>query len=145
MRILIAVLATVCALQAQSWDNLSKLKPGDRVKVLDTSGIERKGAFAGVSADAIMLRTEGGEEAIERAKVRRVQLRSVSHRVRNAMLGAAIGVATGVAIDNTLGRYLRNETGESDAARAMTYVAPIGLFGGLAAAFPGYRTVYRVR
>jgi hypothetical protein len=81
--------------------------------------------------------------AIERNKVRRVQVRSGARRVRNLVIGAAIGLAVGVTVDQTVGAYLRNETGDS--GRGITYAAPIVVFGGIGAALPGYRTVYRMR
>jgi hypothetical protein len=55
-------------------------------------------------------------------------------RVRNFVIAAAIGLAMGVTVDQTLGAYLRNETGDSH--RAVTYIAPIALFGGVAAVLP---------
>ena len=129
------------SLSAQSWDSLRSLKSGDPIKILDTSGQESKGAFRAVTDGAITLATGKSETSVERPRVRRVQVRSGSRRVRNAVIGAAIGLAIGVTVDQTLGAYLRNETGDS--GRAVTYAVPIGLFGGIGAALPGYRTVYR--
>ena len=143
----ILVVLGLCAwgltLSAQSWDELRGLKAGDQIKVLDTGGREYKGAFRSVSNDAISLDTGKNEAAIERPRVRRVEVRSGSRRARNAVIGAAVGLAIGVLVDQTLGAYLRNETGES--GRAVTYVAPIALFGGLGAAFPAYKTLYRLK
>jgi hypothetical protein len=130
-------------LAGQSWDALRDLKQGDRLKVQDSAGQEVRGAFAAYSADAITVETSKGQVAIDRPKVRRVQVRSASHRARNAIIGAAIGVALAVTIDQTVGAYLRNETGDS--GRAITYIAPIAGLGALGAAFPAYRTIYRVR
>ena len=137
------MLACACALHGQSWDSLRELKAGDRIKVLDTSGREQSGAFTAFSDTAISMQAGKSEVAIERARVRRVQVQSGSRRIRNAVIGAAIGIAIGVAVDGTLGKWLRNEGTES--ARPLMYIVPIGLFGGIAAASPGYRTVYKVR
>ena len=139
--------ALACALalplSAQSWDVLQSLKPGETIKVLDTKGHEDKGAFRSVTDSALTLTAGKSEKSIERALVRRVQVSSKAHRARNAAIGAGIGLAIAVVVDQTLGAYLRNETGDS--GRAITYIAPIGLFGAIGAALPGYRTVYRVR
>ncbi len=143
LSLLLALLAFGIPLHAQSWDELRGLKAGDRTIVQDTAGQDHKGAFRAVSAEAIAIETDKGEAAIERSKIRRVQVRSNQRRVRNAVIGAAIGVAIGVTVDQTLGAYLRNESNGS--GRAVTYAAPIGLFGGLGAALPAYRTVYRLR
>ena len=142
---LLAVLALAVPLSAQSWDALSGLRAGDTVKVLDTAGQEHRGTFRNVSAGAIALQTAGSEESIDRPRVRQVQVRSGSHRVRNALIGAAVGVAIGVTVDQSLGAYLRNESGQGSGVRALTYIAPIGILGGIGALLPSYRTVYRVR
>lgn len=142
----IALAWFLCGLSlfAQSWDGLHGLKPGERVNVLDAAGQEHKGTFAAVSDDAISLDTAKGQVAIGRPQVRRVQVRSSSRRVRNLLIGVAVGAAVGATVDQTLGVYFRNESGESAGTRAVSYVAPIALFGGLGA-LPAYRTVYRAR
>ena len=130
---------------AQSWETLRGLKSGDLVKVQDTSGREHSGAFRTVSADTISLVSGQGEVAIDKTKVRMVKVRASGRRLRNLLIGAAIGVAVGATADNTLGTYFRNESGETSAARAVTYIAPIAIFGGIGAALPAYRTVYQAR
>lgn len=117
------------------------MKAGDQIRVLDTSGHEQKGTFRAATPESITLETDKTEVAVERARVRRVQVRSNSRRLRKALIGAAIGVAVGVTVDQTLGVRLRNESNTS--GQAITYIAPIALFAGVGAAFPGYRTVYR--
>lgn len=128
-------------LAAQSWDGLRVLKTGDRIRVLDMEGTERSGRFQTLSGDSLGFESSRKVVAVERARVRQVQVRSSAHRVRNALIGAGIGLAIAVAVDQTLGKEFRNEGGES--FRAITYVAPIALFGGIGAALPGYRTIYR--
>ncbi|MDR3698336.1 MAG: hypothetical protein P4L56_01795 [Candidatus Sulfopaludibacter sp.] len=53
-----------------------------------------------------------------------MQVRSGVRRVRNFVIGAAIGLAAG---------------------GGCVGAAPIVVFGGISAALPGYRTVYRMR
>jgi len=144
-QILLVIFSCAIALGAQSWEDLSGLKPGDRVKVKDASGKEYKGSFRALSADAITIETRNKELSVERARVRRVQIASSSRRLRHFAIGAGIGFALGLITDQTLGAFLRNESGEGTGARALTYIAPIGLFGGIAAAAPAYKTVYRTR
>jgi hypothetical protein len=139
----VLILFLACApLGAQSWEALRGVQ-GQRVKVLETGGGERKGICETVSGESITLQTGNQRMVIERAKVRRVQVGSGARRVRNIVIGAAIGVAVAVTVDQTVGTYLRNETGDS--GRGITYAAPIVVFGGIGAALPGYRTVYRAR
>ena len=132
-----------CALRAEPWDALHTLKAGDQIRVLETSGQEHKGSFVRVSADAISLVRDKSEVLLERAHVRRVKVRSGSRRVRNTLIGAGIGLATGLVIDQTLGAYFRNESNEGSGARALTYLAPTGIAAGIAAAFPAYKTIYK--
>lgn len=132
-------------LPAQSWDALHALGPRDKVRVLDTDHRELKGEFRSVSEHGISVESGKGVAEIERGRVRRVQVRSSSRRVRNILIGVGIGVAVGVAVDQSAGHYFRNETGESGAARAATYAVPIALFAGIGAAMPIYRTIYRAR
>jgi hypothetical protein len=143
--IILATLTGMFPLFGQNWDALRGLKAGDAVKVVDTDGQQHKGTFRAVSADAISLETQKSEMSIERSRVRRVQIRSGSRRLRDALIGAGIGVATGVVVDQTLGAYFRNESGESGGTRAVTYIAPIGLFTAIGGAPPAYRTVYDAR
>ena len=142
-RALITLLCCTIPLAAQSWDDLRALKTGDRVKVQDTAGKERGGAFRALSDNAISIESGRSEVSIERAKVRRVQIKSSARRWRNLAIGAGIGLALGLAADYTLGTYLRNEASHGSAARALTYIAPIALFGGIGAAAAGYKTIYR--
>jgi len=142
---ILAVLGAGLSAPAQPWETLRALKPGDQVKVQESGGREHSGAFRAVSADAISLAEGKGEVAIEKAKVRTVKVRANGRRVRNLLIGAAIGVAVGATVDNTLGAYFRNESGETSGARALTYLAPIAIFAGIGAAPPGYRTVYKAK
>ena len=137
----LAGLALNLPLCGQSWDTLKSLKPGESIKVLDSAGKESKGAFRAVGDAAITLAGGSAEISIERSRIRRIQVRAGSRRLRNVLIGTGIGLAIGITVDQTLGTYLRNETGDS--GRAATYAAPIILFGGIGAALPAYRTVYR--
>ena len=138
----LALAFPACA-SGQSWDSVRSLRSGEQIRIVDTDGTEHKGTVASVSADAISLTAHDHEESIERARVRKVKVRSGSRRLRNTLIGVGVGLAVGLVVDATIGAYLRNEGGEP--TRPLNYVVPIGVFGGLTAAMPGYRTVYRVR
>ena len=140
----LCLLGCAIPLPAQSWEELRGLRTGDRVLVLDSAGRQHKGAFASVTDDAISFTSGKSLVSVEKTRVRRVKTPSGSRRLRNALIGIGIGVAIGVTTDQTLGTLFRNEAGESSGARALTYIAPIGIFGGIAAALPAYKTIYRV-
>jgi hypothetical protein len=133
------------SLPAQSWDPVRTLAAGAQVKVRETGGAEHKGTVTAVTPEAISISTKGGAVSVEKSRVNRIQIHRTNRRVRNVAIGAAIGFAVGLTLDQTLGQYLRNESGESSAARAVTYIAPIGIFGALGATFSSYRTIYQVR
>ena len=143
LSILLAVSVCVLPIRAQSWDTVRGLKAGDRVRVQEGGGPEHKGTVSAVTAEAISLTTGKTEVSVDRVRVKRVQVHSGTKRARNIAIGAAIGVGVGIAIDQTIGTYLRNESG--DEGRPVMYLAPIGLFGGIGAALSPYRTIYRVK
>jgi len=145
MRLILLVLLACGSLCAQSWDRLHEFKPGDRIRVVEKSGGERSGEFTAVTADSLSLRTAKGAETVSRPNVRLVQVRSGSRRARNLAIGLAVGVVIGLAVDQTAGTYLRNETGESGGVRTATYAVPIALCGGIGAAMPASRTVYKAK
>jgi hypothetical protein len=135
----------VCALpiHAQSWEVVRVLQPGDRVKVQESAGNTHKGAVTAVTAEAISLATGKTQVSVDRVRVKRVQIHSGTRRLRNIAIGAAIGVGLGIVVDQTIGKYLRNEV--SDSGRPLMYVVPIGLAGGIGAAMSPYRTIYQVK
>ena len=141
----VLLLAYGLSLQAQSWDALRGLGSGDKIKVVDIGHKEYKGAFTAFSERGISVETQRGVVEIERARVHRVQVRAGSRRVRNILIGAGIGLAVGIAVDQTFGTYFRNEVGENGDVRAVTYAAAIALFAGIGAAMSPYRTIYRAR
>lgn len=145
LRIVMLLACSGLSLPAQSWEALSALAPGDKIKVADAAGRQHHGRLNAVSNQSLSLETGRGIVEIERARVSQVQVRASSRRMRNILIGAGIGLALGVAFDQTAGRYLRNETGESAGTRTATYVAPIALFAGIGAALSPYRTIYRAR
>lgn len=138
---LVTVLVCALPLFAQAWDPVRALQPGSRVKVRETNGVEHKGNVTAVTAESITVAAGTATTSIERARVARVQVHGRHRRARNIAIGAAIGLAAAVTVDQTLGAYLRNETGGS--GRAVTYIAPIGLFGAIGAALSPYKTIYR--
>ena len=86
------------------------------------------------------MRLRTGE--IAKTDVRRVVNLSRNHRLRNALIGAAIGVVGGVILDKTAGlRFIDEGTNISGAL----YGASIGIGTGIGALIPSHPVIYRSR
>jgi hypothetical protein len=144
VRLILVFFLLTLPVRAQAWDTLRGLKAGERIRVVDSSGATQTGTFQAVSDSSITVAGRRGENAIERSKVKRVEVRSSARRTRNLLIGLGIGVAVGATVDQTVGTYLRNEANEGAGARALTYLVPTALFGAIGA-LPAYRTIYKVR
>jgi len=126
---------------SKGWDNLGRLNPGTRIEVVSSRQAET-GEFVSSSTESLTIRTHGGERKFLRQDVERITARSQPHRKRNFLIGVGVGAAIGLAVDQTLGRYLRNESNPSS-ARPIIWGVPIAVCGGIGAAMPGYTVIYR--
>ena len=127
-----------------NWDNLKQLRPGQKIEVVDSSMKSLRGPFVSVSEEAITLQVGKSQESIERAKVVRVSVRDTSHRTRNMMIGAALGVGAGLALTVPLEIQQSNEGNSFVGAMAGVTVGLGGAGLGLGA-IPGSRTIYRIK
>ena len=147
----ILALVTVSALaasdskpDASQWDNLKQLAPGDGIRIVLNDMKSYAGQFQSVSDDAIVVRLTSGDQTLPRENVLRVSTKGQSHRLRNAALGAVIGVGAGFA---TAAGTSRNDS----EAQAIGYVVVPPLLGcvgaGVGAFLPtgGWHDIYRAR
>ncbi len=132
------------------WNNLQQLRVGDKVEVVRTDLSKHKGTFLSFSDEAISLRVKKEEVGVQREDVFRVSLREKSKRLRNALIGMAIGAGAGVAAAEISIRA--SEPGffsERDFWQVPYVVlvsAGIAVGAGVGAAFPpGYQTIYRAK
>lgn len=137
----IAALAYGAGGDSRSWSNLSRLTAGERIAVVETGGKSSRGSFVRFTEQAIELRSDGRTSTIAKADVARVY-RPSGHRLRNVLIGLAAGAGVALATDQTVGRYLRNESNPEN-ARALIWTLPIAAGGAAGAAFPARETVYR--
>jgi hypothetical protein len=126
-----------------NWDNLKQLRAGQKIEVVDSSMKSLRGPFVSVSEEAIVLQVGKSQESIERAKVVRVSVRDNSHRTRNMMIGAAVGVGAGLAITLPLEIQQSNEGNSLGGTMAGVTAALAGAGLGVGA-IPGNRTIYRI-
>jgi hypothetical protein len=141
-RLLLPVVMTTCALlPGQDWSSVQSISRDTQVKVRTTSA-DVSGAFSSASADSIVVRTDSGERAIQRSDVRQVKMRSRSRRIRNGVLGTAIGVGAGIGLGIAIC------PGCSGEGKPLKFIGPfvaVGVGIGAAAGFGphAYQTVYK--
>jgi hypothetical protein len=91
-------LAACAQATAGLWSNLSVVRPGQRVRVVDSSPKPRDGSFRSFSDSAIVVVGKSGEFSVPRQDVRSVRLMSGLSRSAHAAIGAAIGAGAGAGI-----------------------------------------------
>ena len=127
-----------------SWDNLRLLRAGQKIDVVNMQMKTVTGKFSAFTGDAISLAVGNDQVSVARANVASVKNREASHRLRNTLLGLAIGAGTGAVIGATL--LKSSESGEE--LFGVMVVSPIGagIGAGTGAALPaGHVTVYRAQ
>jgi hypothetical protein len=131
-----------------AWDNLKQLRVGQKIEVLDMNLKSVKGTFSSFSGKAISLQTKQDQVTVARADVLRVSDREHSKRLRNALLGGAIGAGIGLAAEEVGTRRAQPISKYRGEYRAIGLIlVPIGAGAGvgLGAACPSFRTIYRAQ
>src|SRR5580658_2847108 len=99
---LICILGIACAAWAQgdkdSWTNLSVLRPGQKIQIVEMNSKKHSGIFVSFSEAAIVYQDAAGGQTIPRQEIRRVKLMENRHRLRNILIGGAVGAGVGAAI-----------------------------------------------
>lgn len=98
---LMIVLAVPCSSWAQnsrsSWANLSGLQGGQGIQIVETNSTKHSGTFVNASDTALSYRDAGGEQTIRKPNIRTVKLSRNTHRLRNTLIGGAVGAGVGAA------------------------------------------------
>ena len=128
-----------------AWDNLSRLRAGQKIEVVDMKLRPIAGRFTAFSEHAISLRVGNDQISIHRSDVLSVKNRESSHRARNVLLGLAMGAAGGLAIGAIKGATYHEE-GETPVFLLVWTPVGAGIGGAVGAALPTWKvTVYRAR
>lgn len=145
LALMMVLLAAPALAAPDSWDNLGRLRAGQKIEIVDMKLKSVQGEFTGYTPTAVSLRKADGEVAIAREDVFRVTLRQGSHRARNVLLGLGIGAASGIAAGAIAGKVY-HESGETGAFMLVTMPIGAGLGALAGAALPaGEPTIYRAR
>lgn len=139
--VLLILCPKVVIAQTDSWDRVTSLQPGQRVFVTHARQFT-EGALVRASPDSIAVRTAQQEVSVPRADVRKVAI-PAHRRARNAIIGAAIGVAAMLGPAVFLRERLNNETGNGDQVAVATIVIGAGAGAGLGSLSPGRTTIYQ--
>lgn len=142
----LAVLAFLPSLEASNrepgdWSHLTQVTSGQQIEVIDMNLKRTRGEFVASSAEQLQVKASNGVVTIPRAQVFRVSLLEKSRRLRNVLIGMAVGAAAGLAT----GAAVDSSFSEDDEHVAKMLFTPIGVGAGaaLGAAFPGFETIYR--
>jgi hypothetical protein len=133
---------------AASWQNLSRLAPGQSIQVTTKKGESLKGTFVSVSEGAISLERTHQSVAVPRAEVARVSLRSSKQR-KYALIGLGVGAGAGAGIGAGIGESLAQESGGDFRNLKPAVIAVVCGIGALAGTLVGSwlggrgATVYR--
>jgi len=99
---LVCLLGLPCVSLAQlnqaSWANLSVLRSGQKIQIIDAASKVHSGTFTSVSESAISFTQTTSEKSIQKQDVRTVKLMENKHRLRNTLLVGAAGAGVGAAI-----------------------------------------------
>jgi len=137
--------AAVSSLRAANsdWNNLKVLKAGQKIRIVLIGERRYEGLFRALNDAGITLGQSAGEQTFARKDILRVYFKDNSHRLRNTLIGAAIG-ATLAAIGVSA-----NHVGENIGLRSTAWEWPVGMgaFGAIGAAMPTGRwlLVYHAR
>ena len=140
MRILFILVLAAASLvaQADNWNLLRGIYPGQTTHVHALDGRFNSGKFISTTDDNIVIRLRTGDQTFTKNEIKKISVLKSSKRWRNAGIGAAIGAsAIGAAAiaSNDLDGH-----GSLVAGAVIGY----GLIGaGIGALFPGYDTLYR--
>jgi len=102
LMLLVSVLGLFSTALAQpsqaSWTNLSGLRAGQNIRIVNSTSKKHSGTFTSVSDQAISYKETSGEKSIQKQDVRSVKLTANNHRLRNTAIGAGVGAGAGAGI-----------------------------------------------
>jgi hypothetical protein len=74
------------------------LQPRQKIQIVDLNSKQHSGTFVSVSNTAVSYQEAEGEQTIQKEDVRSVKLMENKHRLRNTLIGGAVGAGAGAGI-----------------------------------------------
>ncbi len=151
--LLIFVLGLSCISWAQnnraSWANLVGLQTGQKIEIVDMNSKKHSATFVSFTDTAISYQDSAGERTIQKEEVRSVKLMQNKHRLRNTLIGGAVGAGAGAGIGAAAEHPCSSQSfciqpiGRGGAAGIG---AVVGFLGGavVGVLLPSHETIYRV-
>jgi hypothetical protein len=142
-----------CTLLAQakqaSWSNLSGLRPGQRIQVVEMTSKKHSGSFVSLSDTAISYRETKAQQSIPKQEVLSVKLMEHKHRLRNTLIVAGVGAGVGAGIGAAFNKPCSSQSFCLDVGGAALPAAGGALLGSVGGAvvgifLPSHSTIYRV-
>jgi hypothetical protein len=141
--------AALCAQKQQgSWSDLSGLRVGQDVVVIEASMKQHGGQFVSVTDDALTLQEKGSDVSVKREDVVRVSTASGAHRGEHAVIGLVVGGLIGAGIgaaaaDHSTGNGFWSWKAQPGIGALVGIVigAPSG--AAIGAVIPAHATIYR--
>lgn len=130
--------------QEGSWSNLTSVKAGRGIEVIDSKMKRHAGEFIAATDEALTLKENGSDVSIRREDVARVSTGSGPRRGEHAAIGLVVGGLAGAAIGAASGSSTGFLGGSSRGIAALVGIvigAPAGAVVG--AVVPSHTTLYR--
>jgi hypothetical protein len=129
------------AADPQTWSRVLSLPSGERIEVISHKLKKTEGEFVSANMDSVQLRSASAVLSIPRPEVFRISRKGHSKRLRNVLLGAAVGAGVGLVIGAAKDASY-SEDGEHLAKMLITPIGA-GLGAAVGSALPAFETIYR--
>lgn len=147
-RFLVAVKILLCATlcstfvsaQSSGWDGVRQLSSGSQAKIVLRNGRSYNGHIRSVDDNGILL--ESGQ-SVTKQDIKRVLTKTRGHRGKHALIGGAIGAATGLGVGAALDANCSSFCLHEGVAILTPAFALIGLGVGALLPAHGWQEVYR--
>jgi hypothetical protein len=134
------VLLVTSSVTAAQWNSVQRLKAGNAIELKTKDGKTRQAVVVSTSAESLVVRTDGGEESVERGAVERIRQKATGRRNLRGAIGMAIGAGAGAGLGLLICPSCENESGRSLAGPGAAIGAGLGALGFLGS---DYKTIYR--